>query len=654
MDIISYVLSKKYVDESLAGAGALKGVPCQIQSITPITGGNRITFLWKDNDGNEHTSTLDVMNGINGAKGDKGDKGDRGEQGEQGIQGAQGIQGIQGIQGVKGDTGATGAQGIQGIQGIQGEKGDDGYPFLIYKQYDDISEFSESDFPEIGLMFMVMQEDFDPEDPSTSIGYPIYRYTGEGNPPYSLVVHLASQGIKGEKGDKGDTGAQGIQGEKGDKGDKGDTGAQGAQGIQGVQGEQGVGVPDGGTTGQALVKLSDNDYDFGFKDTADTVRPNSHALVESGAVYNAINQALDSVYTPRGDLTCAELTSSLLIEANVGNIYQMSDSGTTSALFIQGAGQTINANDNVGIVKAGADIYLFNLMGNAFDLHDYQKKDLTTPITVGGQSQTTVEGALGGINGVIPASATSDFKLLSMCTPYNSFTLNNNSGSQKWYKLGNYGSGHYPARLDFVSARVDGQMFESSIRISGDGSDNNYVSWVGEKGCEISTISVKVDSSRNIYAKMNSYSAVEIRVYGTFTLSITEPNSEPSGTGVGLQKLVTESDLNPVAITTPTPVSGVTGGDGLIYGFKSGKMVTIVLNGIIMANNIAQNQPIFKNVPTVVGYKNIYFTVLDYENGKLAVMSIIGDSLAAAFQSDDKSAVHAGRYWGTVTYMTSD
>lgn len=298
MDIISYVLAKKYVDELLAGAGALKGVPCQIQDISPITGGNRITFLWEDNNGNKHTSTLDVMNGAKGAKGekgDKGDKGDRGERGEQGIQGIQGIQGAQGIQGEKGDTGATGAQGIQGIQGIQGEKGDDGYPFLIYKQYNSISEFSESDFPEIGLMFMIMQEDYDPEDPSTSIGYPIYRYTGEGNTPYSLVVHLASHGIKGEKGDKGDTGAQGIQGEKGDKGDKGDTGAQGIQGIQGEKGEQGVGIPNGGTTGQVLVKLSDNDFDLGFKDTTDTVTLNSHALVESGAVYNTINTNINNL-----------------------------------------------------------------------------------------------------------------------------------------------------------------------------------------------------------------------------------------------------------------------------------------------------------------------------------------------------------------------
>ena len=136
------------------------------------------------------------------------------------------------------------------------------------------------------------------------------------------------------------------------------------------------------------------------KDATDVVRPNDHDLVESNAVYAAINNALSSIYTPRGDLTCAELTSALLIEQNVGNVYQMTDSGTTSALFINGAGHTINVNDNVGIIKAGQDTYLFNLMGNAFDLHDYQKKDLTTPLTIGGTSRTTVEGALGALNDV--------------------------------------------------------------------------------------------------------------------------------------------------------------------------------------------------------------------------------------------------------------
>ena len=399
--------AEAYTRASLNGVGALKGVPCQIQSIEDISGGSRVTYLWEDKEGVEHTSVMIVLNGERGPQGIQGPQGVQGAVGPKGDTGAQGIQGIQGIAGAKGDKGDKGDQGIQGIQGIQGEKGDDGYPFLIYKQYDTISEFNASDFPEIGLLFMVMTPEYDPET-GDLLGYPIYRYTGTGTPPYSFVVYMNTQGIKGEKGDKGDTGAQGIQGEKGDKGDKGDTGEQGEQGIQGIQGiqgEPGEGVPTGGTIGQVLMKSSSTDFDAAWKslgsaslkNATSEVRPNNHDLVDSNAVYNAINGALSAVYEPHGDLSCAELTSALLIDENVGNVYQMTDSGTTSALFINGAGITISANDSVGIIKAGQNTILFNYMGNVLDLHDYQKKDLASPITIGGTSQTTVEGALGAL-----------------------------------------------------------------------------------------------------------------------------------------------------------------------------------------------------------------------------------------------------------------
>lgn len=155
---------------------------------------------------------------------------------------------------------------------------------------------------------------------------------------------------------------------------------------------------------------------------------------------------------------------------------------------------------------------------------------------------TRVAGSID--TSIIPSNASASNKLVTHQVPYELFTLNNNSGSQKWYKLGKYEEGNYTARLDFVSARVDGQMFESSVRLSGIGNDNNYVSWIGEKGCEISTITVKADSARNLYIKMNSYSAVEIRVYGTFTLDIVEQSSEPSGVQIVLNTLITVRDLN--------------------------------------------------------------------------------------------------------------
>jgi len=211
LDIISYALSMGYTDETVIGGGAIKGKNCTIDSIDDIPNGKRITFLWTLDDGSTRTTTMDVLNGekgdagVQGQTGAKGDKGDKGDKGEQGIQGQKGDKGDVGAQGL------TGAQGIQGIQGVKGDKGDDGYPFLIYKQYDTISEFDASDFPEIGLMFMVMTFIED-------MGYPIYRYTGVGTPPYSLITYMNTEGIKGDKGDKGDTGAQGIQGEQGETG----------------------------------------------------------------------------------------------------------------------------------------------------------------------------------------------------------------------------------------------------------------------------------------------------------------------------------------------------------------------------------------------------------------------------------------------------
>lgn len=71
----AYILSRAYTKQAVEGAGALKGAPCQIQSITPITGGNRITFAWENSEGETETDTLDVMDGTNGTDGTDGTDG---------------------------------------------------------------------------------------------------------------------------------------------------------------------------------------------------------------------------------------------------------------------------------------------------------------------------------------------------------------------------------------------------------------------------------------------------------------------------------------------------------------------------------------------------------------------------------------------------
>jgi hypothetical protein len=66
MDLIAYKASKTYTDNTAEEFGALKGASAQIQSIVPITGGNRVTFEWVNSEGATRTSTLDVMNGTDG------------------------------------------------------------------------------------------------------------------------------------------------------------------------------------------------------------------------------------------------------------------------------------------------------------------------------------------------------------------------------------------------------------------------------------------------------------------------------------------------------------------------------------------------------------------------------------------------------------
>lgn len=63
MDIVSYALSKKYIKESLLGGGAVVGKNVTVSSITPIDGGNRVTFSYTLDDGTVKTSAMDVMDG---------------------------------------------------------------------------------------------------------------------------------------------------------------------------------------------------------------------------------------------------------------------------------------------------------------------------------------------------------------------------------------------------------------------------------------------------------------------------------------------------------------------------------------------------------------------------------------------------------------
>lgn len=221
--------AKNYVDEVLKGQGVIKGDkgdPGKDGKDAPIITSvsideNNVLSTTLSNGTTLPSGTIQTVSGKDGVDGTNGTDGQDGitphidtttkhwfiGTTDTGIV-AEGKDGSDGQQGIPGQQGNPGVPGQQGIQGVKGDKGDDGYPFLIYKEYADVSEFSEDDFPQIGLLFMIKVEE--------ATSFPVYRYTGEAENPYSFITNLSgSEGIKGDKGDPGKDGEQGIPGQKG-------------------------------------------------------------------------------------------------------------------------------------------------------------------------------------------------------------------------------------------------------------------------------------------------------------------------------------------------------------------------------------------------------------------------------------------------------
>ena len=121
-------------------------------------------------------------------------------------------------------------------------------------------------------------------------------------------------------------------------------------------------IQDGTTAQKGVLQL---------QDSVGTTESSTDKAVTPHAVRVAIDAAVASAYHAAGTKTIAQLTSSLLVSANEGNVYNVTDSGTTTADFVEGAGHPINAGDNVGVCDVGGGVYKFDLLSGFVDLGDY-------------------------------------------------------------------------------------------------------------------------------------------------------------------------------------------------------------------------------------------------------------------------------------------
>lgn len=114
---------------------------------------------------------------------------------------------------------------------------------------------------------------------------------------------------------------------------------------------------------------------------------------------------LPSAVVPKGTKAFAGLTPQTdLAAANVGFMWNISDSFTTTADFVEGAGKVIPAGANVYVANPEAGVYKYDVFQGMVDLSNYKTKQTAVAdadATTSGTDITFVDSVTQNENGVI-------------------------------------------------------------------------------------------------------------------------------------------------------------------------------------------------------------------------------------------------------------
>lgn len=86
-----------------------------------------------------------------------------------------------------------------------------------------------------------------------------------------------------------------------------------------------------------------------------------------------IDQAITSTYKPMGSINNISALPAPSA-SNLGEVYNVNDSFTTTTDFLEGAGVTVPAGSNVAIVEDGTGTYKYDVIGSFVDLTNYYTK----------------------------------------------------------------------------------------------------------------------------------------------------------------------------------------------------------------------------------------------------------------------------------------
>lgn len=197
------------------------------------------------------------------------------------------------------------------------------------------------------------------------VAWAIQRVSQAGKSAYEIAIENGFVGteaqwiasLKGVKGDKGDTGS------------KGDTGIQGPKGDTGLQGPAGIGVPNGGTTGQILTKNSNTSGDTSWKDAPQTgissvpyrfggfftVTPGSQEVLMMHAVTDSFTLPVNLSGSRFVVGTPPNASIVFTLRKNGADVATISISSTGATTFTMASALTCVAGDLLSLIAADAN-----------------------------------------------------------------------------------------------------------------------------------------------------------------------------------------------------------------------------------------------------------------------------------------------------------
>ena len=126
------------------------------------------------------------------------------------------------------------------------------------------------------------------------------------------------------------------------------------------------------------AKVSELTNDSGYQTSADVQYSVDGAVgAAKSELQSAIESAVSSTYKPAGSVAFASLPAPS--KANLGKVYNVTDAFTTTASFVDGAGQTYPKGTNVVCVNTSGTTYMWDVLAGMVDLSPYLKSaDLST------------------------------------------------------------------------------------------------------------------------------------------------------------------------------------------------------------------------------------------------------------------------------------